>query len=340
VKLSRALILLPVLVFALVVAGCGGGSADVPTGAVAVVNGTNISRTDLDGWIDQAKKGYAARKQEFPKVGTPEYQQIQTQYVAFLVQRAQWQQAADELGIKVTKKDIDKALRDYIREKFGGSRQKFEQALEARDFPESLFRQTLLMTVLSQKLYEHVTKDVKVPQAELLASYREKYSAPSREVRHILVAKKKADGQVDYPKSKALADRLHRQLKDGADFAALAKKYSGDPGSAAQGGKFTASEGREVPEYDKVAFALKNGELSEPVQSTYGYFIIQALKSPKRTPFSKVKATIETTLLQEKKQQAMYEWIQNLNEKYKSKISYATGFAPPDIPDLSSTSTQ
>src|SRR5688500_20224306 len=79
---------------ALAASACGGGSESVPTGAIAVVDGTEISKDDLDELIAQAKKGFEAQKQEFPKAGTPEYQQYQTQYVAYLVELEQFRQAA------------------------------------------------------------------------------------------------------------------------------------------------------------------------------------------------------------------------------------------------------
>jgi hypothetical protein len=68
--------------------------------------------------------------------------------------------------------------------------------------------------------------------------------------------------------------------------------------------------------------------------------VIQALKAANRTPFSKVQNQIRTQLLQQKKNQVITDWVQDLKKKYESKISYATGFAPPDIPDTSSTETQ
>jgi parvulin-like peptidyl-prolyl isomerase len=79
------------------------------------------------------------------------------------------------------------------------------------------------------------------------------------------------------------------------------------------------------------------------VKTTYGYHIIQAVSKitpGKTTPFSKVENTIKQTLLQQKKQTVMYDWSQKLDKKYKSKISYAAGFAPPDLPETTTTSTQ
>ena len=115
---------------------------------------------------------------------------------------------------------------------------------------------------------------MKVSDADIQEYYnthKTQYVQPeSRDVRHILVPKK------------ALADSLYAQLKSGANFAQLAKRYSKDPGSAANGGKLTVSKGQTVPEFDKTAFSLKKGELSQPVKTQYGYHIIQALSAVKR----------------------------------------------------------
>ena len=78
----------------LVASGCG-GSEEVPSGAVAVVNGTGVPRADLDALMDQARKSYAAQKQSFPKAGTAEFKSLQEQAVAYLVLRVGDQEAEE-----------------------------------------------------------------------------------------------------------------------------------------------------------------------------------------------------------------------------------------------------
>ena len=154
------------------------------------------------------------------------------------------------------------------------------------------------------------TPPTSVSDAEVLAYYTQnqsQYGTPeSRDVRHILVAEKGANGQVNFRKSKATAEQIYAQLAAGADFALLAKEYSADPGSKDFGGKLTISRGQTVPEFDKVSFALDKGEISKPVKTQYGYHVIEAVSDVRNatlTPLNKVKAAIRAKLLQEKRRQ-------------------------------------
>jgi parvulin-like peptidyl-prolyl isomerase len=344
-KLSRlTLAVLGAASILLLAAACG-GSDDVPSGSIAVVDGTEISQSELDTLLARAKKGYAAQKQDFPKVGTEQYQTLRTQYVAYLVQREQFEQSADELGVEVSEKDIDKAVDDFVKSNFDGKRDQYEKALEEQGYTEDDFRQTVAVSVLSQKIFEKVTADVKVTASDVLAYYQQneaQYRTPeSRDVRHILVAEKKGDA-VDFAKSKAEADRIYAELKNGGDFAAIAKERSADTQSAVEGGKLTISRGQTVPEFDKVAFELKQGVVSQPVKTTYGYHLIEALSPVRKatvTPIDKVRATIRAQLLQQKRTEVMTKWVEDLRSDYDGKVSYAEGYAPPELPEAETTTS-
>ena len=324
---------------ALVVSACG-GSTSVPSGSVAVVDGTEISRDELDRLLDQAKQGYEANKQEFPKVGTPEFQNLQTQYVAYLVQREEFRQAADGLGVEVSEKDVDKSEDELVKTRFDGNRKEYEKALKQQGLTPEQYRSTLETSVLAQKLYDEVTKETKVTDQDILAYYTQnssQYGTPeSRDVRHVLIAEKGADGQVDFEKSKAKADQIYADLKGGADFATVARESSEDPGSKDSGGKLTISRGQTVPEFDKMSFELDEGELSKPVKTQYGYHVIEAVSAvrpAKTTPLDEVKASIRTTLLQQKRNEVMTAWVEDLRSEYDGKVSYAAGYEPPEVPE-------
>ena len=193
-----------------------------------------------------------------------------------------------------------------------------------------------------------MTKDAKVTAAEVKAYYdKHKAAAPyttpaQRRVRHILVAlnakglgtaaKGVTDTKVDFAKSKTLADRLYAQLKSGADFVALVKKYSQDPGSKDKGGEYTDVQGTFVKEFEASAFSLKTKEISKPVKSQFGYHLIQALgpvKPGATEPLAKAAKGIRSTLLQQKQQAELQAWAAGLGKKYKGKVTYAAGFQPP-----------
>jgi foldase protein PrsA len=331
----------------LAVTACGGGSGSVSSGSVASVNGTEITKAELDRLVEQAKQGYKAQNQAFPKAGTPEYQSLQQQYVAYLVELAEFRKAADDLGLKVTEKDIDKVENQTIKDKFGGKRADYEKALKKAGFTAEDYRaNALAVTALTQKIFDAVTKDVKVSDNEIFQYYtanQSQYGTPeSRDVRHILIAVKDKDGNVDYAASKEKADQVYAQLKAGADFARLAKEDSADPGSKDSGGKLTISRGQTVPEFDKVSFELKTNELSKPVKTTYGYHIIQALSDVRKstvTPLDKVKASIRAQLLQQERNAEMQKWVENLKKDYDGKVSYAAGYEPPQLPEAPTDTT-
>jgi foldase protein PrsA len=321
-KISRLVILCALVSISL--AGCGGGSDKVPPEAVAVVDGQNIARIDYDALLSQAKKSYKNQKRDFPKAGSQEFQTLKNQAVQFLVQREQFEQKAEDLDVNVTDKQVDARLAQIQKQYFGGDKKKYEKQLAAQGLSDKQVRNDIRAQIVSEKIFAEVTKDVKVTDKQIEDSYNKnkaQYSQPeSRDVRHILV------------KTKAKADDLYNQLKGGADFAALAKKFSEDTGSKANGGKLTISKGQTVAPFDKQAFALKKNEISKPVKTEFGYHIIQPLsdvKKAKVTPLKDVKESISQQLAQTKKNEAMTKWVDQLKKDYEDKISYAVGFNPP-----------
>jgi len=126
----------------------------------------------------------------------------------------------------------------------------------------------------------------------------------------------------------------------GGNVAARAKKYSTDPSSKDSGGKMTISKGRQVPEFDKVAFALKPHEVGKPVKSTYGWHVIEALTPITKqttTKLSEVRAAIRQQLLQQKKQDEMRKWVDDTQKDFKSKTSFQVGYEPPATTNAATT---
>jgi len=325
----KRLILLAFCLLVLLVAGCGGTStASLSSDDAAVVGSKPITKDQFQSLMDRAKKSYESQKRPFPKPGSTEYEQLKGQAVTFLIQRAEFEQEAEGMGIKITDDKVNKRIEQLKKQFYGGSEQRYERTLKQQGLTQDQAKEEVRAQLISEELFKKVTGDVKVSKDEIKAyynSHKSQYGQPqTRDVRHILVAKK------------ALADQLYAQLRAGANFAKLAKKYSKDPGSASNGGKLTVSKGQTVPAFDKTAFNLKKGQLSPPVHTQYGYHIIQALSAVKpaqTSSLSKVQSSIKQQLEQQKKNEAMTKWVDEKKQSFcKSGIKYQVGYQPSPDP--------
>jgi parvulin-like peptidyl-prolyl isomerase len=323
-RLLRFLPIALISALVLVAAGCGGGgSAKVPSDSVAKVGSDTITKAQFNFLLNGAKRSYKARKTAFPKPGTTQYKQLEDQAMSYLVQQDELEQEAKKLGITITDKDVATRLKQLKQQYFQGSEKAYQAALKQQGLTEPALKQDLHAQILSEKLYNKITAKTKVTSADIKNYYDENKAQygtqASRDVRHILV------------NNKSLADKLESQLKSGASFATLAKKYSKDPGSAKLGGKLTITRGQTVAEFDKTAFSLKTNAISPPVHTQYGWHIIQALSPVKpatTTPLSKVKTQIQTQLLQTKKTDAMTKWLAGVKKQYAKSVHYQVGYAP------------
>jgi parvulin-like peptidyl-prolyl isomerase len=198
-------------------------------------------------------------------------------------------------------------------------------------------RENIKRQLLSEAVFAKVTENIKVSDSDIKGYYdkhKKDYQQPqqpaTRDVRHILV------------KSKALAERLYTQLKANPSlFPKFVNQYSTDKQSKIYGGRLPtgAGPGLTVAPFTTAAFALKTKEISHPVQSQYGWHIIQALGPIKKghkaqaMPLSRAKETIRQLLLQQKKNDVLKKWVEKTRKDFCSKINYAPGFKPPASQD-------
>ena len=139
--------------------------------------------------------------------------------------------------------------------------------------------------------------------------HQDQYRVPEEvKVSHILIKTPAPgpDGKVDekgVAEAQKKAEDILKQLKAGAKFEDLAKKYSEDPGSGKQGGELGwIGRGRTVPEFEKAAFSLPVGQLSDLVKSSYGFHImrVEDKHEPHLKTLDEVKAEIEPLVRQNK----------------------------------------
>jgi peptidyl-prolyl cis-trans isomerase D len=171
-----------------------------------------------------------------------------------------------------------------------------------------------------------IEESLKPPDAEMLAAYnqsKDTFRTPERvRVRHILL-KTTEKPAADEAKIKAQAEDLLKQIRGGANFSELAKKYSEDTGSANNAkdpGELPdwITRGQTVPEFESVAFSQKVGQTSDLVKTQYGYHIIQVLEhQDARLPsFDEVKAK----LTDQWKKQRVNDILENISDKAQAAL--------------------
>jgi foldase protein PrsA len=344
VRLRVPLVGLTICSTALLVSACGGssGSSDkeVPSTAVAVVGAETVAKSKLDTLMTQVCVQYKAAKKACPKPGSAARKQLQQSFVAQLVQQAEFDEAGKQLKVVVKPADVTKNLQKLELQYAKGTDGKFDDAkwkkvLADNHTSEATVVENLRNGLLRQAIYVKLTKGVAVSGKDVQAYYvknKATYSTPAtRQVRHILV------------KDKATADKIYSQLSSSdAQFAALAKQYTIDPGSKSKGGKLGAiQKGQTVPAFDKVAFSVQTGKVAPPVKSAYGWHVIEAtadtVPASQKPLNAALKKTISATLLTQKKQSVANKWFTTFQKKLEKNVIYAAGYAPAKTTSTAST---
>ncbi|WP_066295067.1 peptidylprolyl isomerase [Bacillus sp. FJAT-29937] len=206
---------------------------------------------------------------------------------------------------KVSDEEINEKIGEF-KEQLGPN---FEMALMQYGFKdEDELKETFRTGLMQEKA---AIKDVKVTEKEV-KEYYDNYK-PQINARHILVEDEKT------------ANEVKKKLDEGAKFEDLAKEYSTDPGSAANGGDLGwFGPGRMVPEFENAAYALKVDEISAPVQTQHGFHIIQVTEKKEKKSFDEMKDQMEyelkvSKLDADKIQKAMERELKDANVKINDK---------------------
>jgi len=166
-------------------------------------------------------------------------------------------------------------------EQFNKNYTDYVVAVRNAGFSEADFRDLFAQSLYRQKLQEVLAEEVPATEEQVRA-------------RHILV------------ETEEEAQQVLERLEAGEDFGALATELSTDPGS--EGGDLGwFPRGQMVAEFEEAAFGLQPGEISDPVQTSFGYHIIEVLERESDRP-------LEEPMLQQKKAAALTEWLQEARQ--------------------------
>jgi parvulin-like peptidyl-prolyl isomerase len=222
--------------------------------------------------------------------------------------------AAAESKVVVTPEEIKTAL-DQQYQGSGGEAQ-FLEALKTNGVAVEFVKKTIGDDRLIQKYFDTVVfKDIKATDDEIKKAYGEEMTAT---VRHILLLtqNKTAAEKAEIRKK---IDGLLERARKGGDFAALAKEFTEDPGSKDNGGLYEDfGRGKMVKPFEDAAFNVPVGQISDVVETTYGYHIVKVEGRKKEAqPLEQVKTTIEEAIKNRKKAGSYEKLMTDLKAKAK-----------------------
>ena len=286
---------------------------------VARVNGEAISGKDLD----DAVRAIAGRAGPIPP---DERDRVYRGVLDNMIGYRLMIQEAKARKITVPDAEVDAQVAQ-IRAQFPSDAQ-FQQALTAQRTTLEAVRNDARDGMSADKLVESEIASKVAVKPEAVTDFYQKnqdkfQQGPRVRASHILIGIPQNADAATKQQAKAKADALLKDLKAGKDFAAAAKENSQDPGSAPNGGDLGYFEkGQMVPPFEQAAFALKAGEMSEVVESQFGYHIIKvADKQESRVvPLEEAKGQIEEYLTQQNRHAETELFVNALRAKAKVEI--------------------
>lgn len=223
---------------------------------------------------------------------------------------------ARRLNIEANEKEINARIED-ARSRFA-SKGDFDKALFLQRITLKELKARYRDQIITRRLIdEKVGSKVAITPVEIsnyYATHKDEFKQPSEvKLRNILIKPK--DGLPPY-KAANLAKEVFRRLREGGDFAGLAKVYSDGPGAEDGGMMGYVKKGDLLPEIEKVVFNLKVGQVSDVVQTSLGYHIlkVEEKKEAKSPELSEIRREVEDAIFREKVKGKIDGWVKNLKK--------------------------
>jgi peptidyl-prolyl cis-trans isomerase C len=284
---------------------------------VALVNGSTITRADLDrlmasarGRLSRARKGLSGSQ----------LTEMRKQALENLIDRELLYQESQRQGIKVDEAVINEEI-DALKKRFP-SEAELKKSLARMNLSETAMRLEFTQgRAIQQLIDKEFGQKVSVADKDVKAyydKYPDFFKQPEQvQARHILI---KVDSQAEAAakaEGRKTLENVQQKLHKGGDFAELAKEFSQCP-SSADGGKLGSfKRGQMVKPFENAAFALKPGEVSDIVETKFGYHLIEVTdKQPETTiSYEDVKDRLKQYLRQEEIQKEVRVYVETLKEK-------------------------
>jgi peptidyl-prolyl cis-trans isomerase C len=298
-----------------------GDAIEIAEEPVARVNGAPIFQTELQRFVENNRRQMAQQGRELSE---EDLVMLREQVLGGLINREVLLQQAGELGLSAQEAAVETQLGN-IRSQFD-SDEAYENALAGQNLTEEELRDNIEVQLsIDRLLQQEVYSQVEVTQEEKQEFYEENqqlFQQPaSVDASHILISTQGLDEEA---KAEALdrAEEIREDVVGGADFHETARELSEGP-SASNGGRLGSFQrGQMVPAFEEAAFNLAPGEISEVVETQFGYHIILVTdKSEGRTQsFDEAEAQIQQYLLQQQNNEALQSYVERLRANAEVEI--------------------
>ncbi len=287
-------------------------------GVAATVKGVDITEADIDNEVVQLLKRKRMPPQIPPQFIEQYKKQLRQPALENIIDKMLLDEQIKQANIVVTEEDIAEQI-NKIMSRLGLSVDEFKEQLKniGTDFDQWKNDLQLERGIGYQKFFETKFADKLVVTEDEAKSYYSENEKNLEQVKasHILISPDTSDPNADPNQARASAktkaQELLEQLKNGADFAELAKANSADPGSASNGGDLGFFErGKMVPVFENAAFELAVNQLSDPVETQFGYHIIKV--TDRKNTFGQFKDDILDMLKTKKMTELSTQHIESL----------------------------
>lgn len=296
------------------------------------VNGIEIHESEIQKIIKPKLDSIARQSTQLPPAVVKQYtQQFREQALEQLIRRSLLDEKVQAAGIVITKEEVINQITEIAAAQ-GFSLEDFTKAMAQLGHGFDEVKEDVRKQLSRNKFMESLwAGKVEVTQEEAKKYYDEnpqRFDIPEQiKASHILIQPELngTDPNEAKAKARAKAEDLLRQIKEGVDFAELAKAHSNCP-SAPQGGDLGFfPRGQATAEFDKAAFELEVGQITDVVETEYGFHIIKVTdrKNASTTSFDQARDDIIAQLTQQKQLEFASAYIDSL--KADATIGYPSG---------------
>jgi parvulin-like peptidyl-prolyl isomerase len=295
--------------------------ADAEDRTVAVVNGVSLKERELERIVDELLP-----RAFFHQSVTPEKRaELRKKALDELIRRELYYQEAVRIGIKVSKSELKDGL-ENIKKRFK-SKKEYQNALKQAGITEDDLKKDIERNLLINKFYQQEVLDISKVSDNELKEYYEKnkkdFLRPeAAHIRHILIKVEPTSTDEEKAEKKKEAEDILKRARQGEDFAELAYQYSADDWRVKGGDLGLIHRGRLLPELEEVAFKLKPGEISDLIETTYGYHIIKMEEKlpPTQLGFDEIKDKLRKELEEKRKKEREENLLKTLKEKARIEV--------------------